>query len=195
MTNLHLCLIGDSSDHIWGRTLPERTRVQFARAGLDAVMGEDALADAAGEVVLVRADALLDVPLASYLIEDAPVLILSDTGAPLAVRVPAALVPQDKITKYLLSSSHPAGRGKAAFFAAVGFTVGNWQELAAALIRHAADNDVVTAEPSRFGTRYAVEGALHTPDGSNPTVRAVWFVEEGRASARLVTAYPCEKRT
>ena len=104
----------------------------------------------------------------------------------------AAVVPEGKVVGYLLSPTHRAGRGKAAFFRRFGFSAEKWQELVAALVRHAAEHDVKTTEESRFGTKYVIEGALNTPDGRNPTLRAVWFLGRKEAAPRLVTAYACE---
>ena len=72
----------------------------------------------------------------------------------------------------------------------MGFTQGNWTALADALKRHAAVYDVATIEDTRFGRRYTIEGRLDAPNGDAPIVRAVWFVEEGQAEPRFVTAYP-----
>jgi len=62
------------------------------------------------------------------------------------------------------------------------------------LHRHAAENEVVKAEQTPFGTRYVVEGPLYTPDGGSVKVRVVWFVEHAETIPRLVTAYPLERR-
>ena len=45
---------------------------------------------------------------------------------------------------------------------------------------------------SAYGTRYAVDGPLETPDGRNPLVRTVWIVDKGSARPRLITAHPLE---
>lgn len=100
------------------------------------------------------------------------------------------VVPAEKIIGYLLSFSHPDGRGKAQFFARFGFSAGNWQVLASALLDHAAHNEVARVENSSFGTRYIVEGIMETPDGRKPVVRSVWFIEHGSRTPRFVTAYP-----
>jgi hypothetical protein len=103
-----------------------------------------------------------------------------------------AIVPQRKITDYLLSSTHRDGRSKAAFFSRFGFSVEGWDVLAAALRRHAAEHPVVETEHTPFGTRYVVEGGLTAPDGRTPRVRVVWFIERGETIPRLVTAYPAK---
>ncbi len=106
-----------------------------------------------------------------------------------------AVVPEAKITHYLLSFSHRAGRGKAGFFTRFGFSLDAWETLAKALRQHAATHEVTNAEDTAFGTRYTIEGDLVSPDGRNPLVRTVWFVGEGEDAPRFVTAYPCSRRT
>ena len=105
-----------------------------------------------------------------------------------------AVVPERKIVDYLLSPSHPDGRGKARFFRGFGFSAAQWQVLAAALRRHAVENSVTMQSTTAFGTRYVVEGILHTPDGRTPTVCVVWFVDNGDGVPRLVTAFPGKRR-
>jgi hypothetical protein len=104
--------------------------------------------------------------------------------------VDQATVPQEKITEYLLSTTHRDGKHKAAFFMSVGFKPESWQELETALLNHARQHDVVKEEASPFGVRYVVEGALLAPDGRSPNVRAVWFIDTGYDKPRFVTAYP-----
>jgi len=110
------------------------------------------------------------------------------------VRLPNAdwaVVADEKIARYLLSPVHPSGRHKAAFFRRFGFTPQHPGALAAALREHACGNEVARLDDTAFGTRYTVEGPLHTPDGRAPLVRTVWFVDHSEELPRLVTAYPC----
>jgi hypothetical protein len=104
-----------------------------------------------------------------------------------------AVVPQQKITGYLLSISHRDGRSKAAFFLRFGFSANVWQGLAEALRQHAIDHEIRGVEDSLFGTRYVIEGAIVTPDKRNPVIRSVWFMEIGEEIPRFVTAYPLVK--
>ena len=113
---------------------------------------------------------------------------LSPTKLPLAEN---AYVSQEKVVDYLLSSSHPAGRTKARFFRGFGFSTDAWNVLADAIRDHAMTHDVKESEESEFGTKYVVDGVLNTPDGRNPKIRAIWFVERGEDRPRFVTAYPC----
>ena len=50
--------------------------------------------------------------------------------------------------------------------------------------------DVVKEESSPFGVRYVIEGAMAAPDGREPGVRTVWFIDRGKDIPRFVTAYP-----
>jgi hypothetical protein len=103
-----------------------------------------------------------------------------------------AIVPEAKITLYLLNAQHPKGRGKARFFMQFGFSVAQWKQLADALFDHAQTHEVVKTEQTQFGTRYVIEGALATPINRQPQVRAVWFISTDSTQPHLVTAYPLE---
>jgi hypothetical protein len=101
-------------------------------------------------------------------------------------------VDREKITDYLLSTSHPDGQAKAEFLKRFGFLPERWEVLAKALRKHGADLHIVTTVESSYGTRYAVDGVLETPDGRNPHMRTVWMLEKGGTTPRLITAHPLE---
>lgn len=101
-----------------------------------------------------------------------------------------ATVSERRVTHYLLSYTHPAGRSKARYFNGHGFSADAWQTFADALRRHAADNDVVEVRHTPHGVSYTVEGELMTPTGKRPQIRAVWFQDLGEQTPHLVTAYP-----
>lgn len=103
-----------------------------------------------------------------------------------------ALVEERKVTGYLLSEE--MSEGKAAFFAAFGFTLARWDLLRDALMLHAASYEVVGMVDNPFGTKYLIEGSLQTPDGRNPRVRSVWIVDVGTTTPRLVTAYALKRQ-
>jgi hypothetical protein len=105
-----------------------------------------------------------------------------------------AIVPESKITRYLLSLTHPDGSSKAKFFIQFGFTVERWEQLALALLNHAADHPVNKVAPSPLGIRYIIEGSLSTPSGKTAMVRSVWFIGDNEDKPRLATAYPLPKR-
>ena len=69
-----------------------------------------------------------------------------------------SIVPEEKITDYLLSSNHPDGKHKAAFFTAFGFNQTRWLEMAAALLSHVQAHEVTKSIQIPFGMKYIIEG-------------------------------------
>jgi hypothetical protein len=105
-----------------------------------------------------------------------------------------AEVSETKIVKYLLSTTHRAGKSKAAFFMEQGFDPQQWEELDRALRQHAIDNEVARQEQTIFGIRYVVDGVLKAPDGRSLNVRTVWFIDDDGDAPRFVTAHPLRRR-
>ncbi len=104
-----------------------------------------------------------------------------------------AEVPAHKITEYLLSSTHRAGKSKAAFFLKHGFTKANWRLLADSLRQHAIDNLVGEMSETPFGRRYVVDGQVIAPDGNALNVRTVWFIRPRARVPVFVTAHPIKR--
>jgi Domain of unknown function (DUF6883) len=107
----------------------------------------------------------------------------------------AAVVSRDKVVDYLLNPWHPDGAAKAAFFAAMGFHVDRWQELANALKRLAETASATIRVDSPHGSKYIVDGTIGTPSGRSVSVRSVWIVDLGSQAPRLVTAYPRQQES
>lgn len=89
-----------------------------------------------------------------------------------------------KLTEYLLNRNHPGAKGKSAFFR--GRYGDDWEQLRDDLREHATGT-VVSAEETRHGTMYVVEGPL-----AGALVRSVWMICTGESFPRLVTAYPID---
>jgi len=102
----------------------------------------------------------------------------------------AAYVPRAKVRDYLLSSHHPVGRAKAAFFHGLGFTGETEDRLIAGILEIARSGRLVAAVESPYGVKYVVEGILTGPTGKAAAVITVWVVEPNDPRPRLVTAYP-----
>ena len=100
-----------------------------------------------------------------------------------------AVIAEEKIRDYLLNPSHPVGGSKAVWFASIGYTLGNWQDLAKDLMRVAQSSEDFIAKSSPFGVKYEVLSALGCPGHRPGLVVSVWIVEENDPP-RLVTAYP-----
>ena len=105
------------------------------------------------------------------------------------------VITREKVVNYLLSDTHRDGRYKAVFFRRFGFAVEEWEQLASALREHAVQHDIIRVEVSSYGQRYVIEGSIRSPDGRNPFIRSIWFIEAGEDRPRFVTAYPLRRHT
>lgn len=95
-----------------------------------------------------------------------------------------------KVRDYLLSSSHPVGRFKAAFFRALGFSEEHWELLRDALFEIAATGQAVPGQPSPFGQKFEIRATLAGPSGRQADVITVWMVANGQDLPHFVTAHP-----
>ena len=104
--------------------------------------------------------------------------------------VDEAYVESAKLADYLLSSTHPDGKGKAEFFIAFGFSASEIEQMKTALVLHGLERSVVQVLGTEHGVKYVVECSIVTPDARNPCVRSVWIVDTAKTAPRFVTAYP-----
>jgi hypothetical protein len=101
-----------------------------------------------------------------------------------------AVIDDKKITGYLLCDTHHVGGPKSAFFKRFGFSSDRPEELAGALLAHAAACEVQKMITSSRGTKYEISGPLQAPDGRLPLIESVWILLAGDSVPRLVTAVP-----
>lgn len=99
-----------------------------------------------------------------------------------------------KIRNYLLSPTHPVGRFKAPFFAALGYTQKDWHVLQADLREIVHQGQAVGAGRNDYGEKFTVWGRLKTPAGSSRDIITVWIVLGDEDVPRFVTAYPGEEK-
>jgi len=97
-----------------------------------------------------------------------------------------------KVRDYLLSPEHPVGRSEARFFAALGYTRGNWEELRRDLLIVARSASSVPGQSSPFGQKYEVRGTLDSPSGTSVDIVTVGIMLNGDESPRFVAAFPGE---
>jgi len=117
--------------------------------------------------------------------------VLNDTI--IQVKLPnrdKAIISRNKLVKYLLSETHPVGSTKARFFRGVGFNETNIDKLEDGLLKIAKSNEVKEIRNFKFGTNYAIKGAIKTPSGKTVTITSVWFVKAASSGPSFVTAYP-----
>lgn len=95
-----------------------------------------------------------------------------------------------KLHGYLLSTSHPVGRFKARFFAALGYTAEIWHEFEADLRAQHLTQDAELSESTPAGQLFTIRAILNGPNGQAAVVRSVWFVPADIGTPHFVTAYP-----
>ncbi len=103
-----------------------------------------------------------------------------------------AVVPQEKLAGYVLSTDHPTGRHKARVFAsALGIHDADWRYLAEQLTAAAANSPVVAVRESAWGRSYEVESLVDGLNGRSLPVVSIWFIDRNLSAAlpRLVTCY------
>ena len=101
-----------------------------------------------------------------------------------------AHIPQEKLTSYLLSETHPVGSAKSRFFRELGFNESNIDEFTKALLKIARANDVNEERKFEYGINYAINGIIETPTRRKVTITTVWFAQNAKSAPRFVTAYP-----
>lgn len=101
-----------------------------------------------------------------------------------------AFIDPAKLRDYLLSPTHPVGRFKAPFFAAMGYTQTEWQKLEMDLRAQIEVQEAALSTTSRYGQKYEVRAMLIAPDGRSAVLMTVWIVRTGEQEPRFVTAYP-----
>ncbi len=114
---------------------------------------------------------------------------------PLVVRLSArdALIPSDKLRDYLLSLTHPDGRGKAEYLGRLGYSEDAFQQLDADLREQILSREAQPGRASRYGQKYEILGPLTGPNGNTAWVRTIWIILTGETAPRLVTLIPAEK--
>lgn len=101
-----------------------------------------------------------------------------------------AIISREKLTKYLLSETHPVGGAKARFFRKLGFNESNAEKLEKALLKIARAAHVKEERKFTYGINYSIDGIINTPSGKRVRITTVWFAETSNSSPRFVTAYP-----
>jgi hypothetical protein len=109
------------------------------------------------------------------------------------VRLPnpeGAVVDAEKVRDYLLSSNHPVGRLKAAFFVGLGYRAEDWGRLHDDLVEIARGDAATPGRFTRYGNKYELRAKLKSPSGRSAMVLTVWIVRHGEDFPRFITAFP-----
>jgi hypothetical protein len=104
-----------------------------------------------------------------------------------------ASIPADKLRDYLLSTTHPDGRGKAEYLGGLGYSQDAFSRLEADLREQILTLDAQPGRLSPYGQKYEILGPLTGPNGNTAWVRTIWIILTGETAPRLVTVIPAEK--
>lgn len=101
-----------------------------------------------------------------------------------------AIIPPQKLRDYVLSSSHPVGKFKAAFFQNLGYTSDNWQQLVADIRSIIDSNDATVGEKTEYGLKLEVRGIITGSNHQTAEIVTAWIILNGEDNPRFITAYP-----
>ena len=101
-----------------------------------------------------------------------------------------AIIPLQKLRDYVLSTSHPVGKFKAAFFQNLGYTSDNWQQLEADIRSIIKSNDAAIGEKTEYGLKYEVRGIITGSNHQFAEIVTAWIILNGEYNPRFITTYP-----
>jgi len=101
-----------------------------------------------------------------------------------------AIIETEKLRSYILSSVHPVGRFKAAFFQRMGYSADNWEAFEEAIRDLISVQDVSKSEMSQYGNKFVVEGPLIGLLGDPVQIVTVWIILNGEEVPQFISAYP-----
>ena len=104
-----------------------------------------------------------------------------------------AIVDIEKISDYLLSSDHPQGKSKSAFFRRFGFSIDNAFKLREEILKIPQNFNVVYQIDSPYGVKYIIDGEVSSLGGVIFKIRSIWIIEHDMNYPRFITAYPAKE--
>ncbi|MBW4630730.1 MAG: hypothetical protein KME30_02150 [Iphinoe sp. HA4291-MV1] len=105
------------------------------------------------------------------------------------MKIPAdAIIPNDKLTRYLLV--YKARNDKSKFLAQAGFIQENPEALRAAIESLAELVEAVEDGTNEYGIFYRVEGDLNGINGMNLSVVTIWLQRQSDGKFQFVTLKP-----
>jgi hypothetical protein len=98
-----------------------------------------------------------------------------------------AVVGPEKVRDYLLSSSHPTGRFKAAVFSSTGVSAEDFEKW---LLLTARSGEATAVARTPYGEKFEIRATLAGRNGRTLEVITAWIVRTEEDFPRLITAYP-----
>ena len=105
-----------------------------------------------------------------------------------------AIIDPRKLRDYALNPDHSSGGYKAAFFAQMGYTRKEWQQLERDIRAQHLNHPARPGKPSPHGTKYTITAPLQGPEGAARQVTTVWIVRHESDVPELVTIEPAPRK-
>ncbi|MCI0478143.1 MAG: hypothetical protein L0Y55_18020 [Anaerolineales bacterium] len=99
-----------------------------------------------------------------------------------------------KLRDYALNPEHDSGQYKAEFFAQMGYTMANWEQLERDIREQHLSQAAQSGKPSAYGRKFNIAAPLRGPNGAVRQVTTVWIFRLGSDFAELVTIEPAARR-
>lgn len=101
-----------------------------------------------------------------------------------------AIIEAEKLRGYILSSTHPVGRFKAAFFRRLGYSSENCEAFEQSLRDLITTQDAREVQETQYGRKFVVEGTFAGSTGDKVQIVTVWIILKGESVPVFITAYP-----
>ena len=107
--------------------------------------------------------------------------------------VERARIDPRKLRDYALNPEHDSGQYKAEFFAQMGYTMANWEQLERDIRSQHLSQAAQSGKPSVYGRKFIITAPLHGPNGTVRQVTTVWIFRLDNDFAELVTIEPAAR--
>ena len=101
-----------------------------------------------------------------------------------------AIIAVEKLTEYLLNTSHKRGAPKARLLLGVGYRPDAPRLLESDMREQHLSLDVARTSENTFGVVYEIEGPIKTPSGKTVRFCSIWQIDAGTDVPRFITMYP-----
>lgn len=106
-----------------------------------------------------------------------------------------AVIPDEKISGYILNKSHVKGKDKAvAFEKALGYNIYNKDLLIAEIYKGLNSNIAVKREKTKYGQPFSVTMKVKGVNGKEAYIKTGWIIDTGKNDPRLVSAMVKERK-
>jgi hypothetical protein len=101
-----------------------------------------------------------------------------------------ATIVVEKLTAYLLNSSHKRGAAKARLLLSLGYRTTRPETLEADLRHQHLTLDPARTSQNAYGVVYEIDGPIQTPSGRTVRFCSIWQIDTRADVPRFITMYP-----